>query len=165
MIRRFESVTTMPRRKRVYEKHFKPDPRYSNLLVGKFINNILKNGKRTAAEKIVYDAFDIIHERTKKGGLNVFEQSIKNVSPLVELKSRRIGGANYQIPIPVIGERRSTLAVRWIRNAVWAKKGKGMAEKLADELIDASNKTGAAMKKREDTHRMAEANKAFAHFA
>lgn len=135
------------------------------MLVGKFINNILKEGKRTVAEKIIYDSFEIIHARTKKGGLNVFEQAIKNVSPLMELKSRRIGGANYQIPIAVVGERRSTLAIRWIRNAAWAKKGKSMAEKMADELIDASNKTGAAMKKREDTHRMAEANKAFAHFA
>lgn len=155
----------MARRKRIYEKHVKPDPKYSNILVGKFINNILKDGKRNIAEKIIYDAFEIIHERTKKGGLNVFEQAIKNVSPLVELKSRRIGGANYQIPIAVIGERRSTLAIRWIRSAVWTKKGKRMAEKLADELIDASNKTGTAMKKREDTHRMADANKAFAHFA
>ena len=112
-----------------------------------------------------YDAFDIIHEQTKKGGLNVFEQAIKNVSPLVELKSKRVGGANYQVPVPVAGERRTTLAFRWIKAAINTKKGKRMAEKLALELIDASNKTGAAMKKREDVHRMAEANKAFAHFA
>ena len=155
----------MSRRKRVFEKRVKPDPKYGNLLVGKFINNIIKNGKRTTAERIVFEAFEIIHERTKKGGLNVFEQAIKNVSPLVELKSRRVGGANYQIPVAVIGERRSTLAIRWIKAAVNTKKGKKMAEKLADELVDASNKIGAAMKKREDTHRMAEANKAFAHFA
>ena len=109
--------------------------------------------------------FDVIHERTKKGGLNVFEQAIKNISPLLELKSKRIGGANYQVPIQVSGERRQTLAIRWILVAVRSKKGKRMAEKLADELIDASNKIGSAMKKREDTHRMAEANKAFAHFA
>lgn len=155
----------MPRRKRIYKKNTKPDPKYDNLLVGKFMANIMKQGKRTIAEKIMYDAFDIIHERTKKGGLNVFEQAIKNVSPLVELKSRRVGGANYQVPMPVAGERRVTLAIRWIKNAVKAKKGKRMAEKLADELIDGSNKTGGAMKKREDVHRMAEANKAFAHFA
>jgi small subunit ribosomal protein S7 len=117
------------------------------------------------AEKVIYDFFDVIHERTKKGGLNVFEQAIKNVSPLLELKSKRIGGANYQVPIQVSGERRQTLAVRWILAAVRARKGKRMAEKLADELIDASNKIGSAMKKRDDTHRMAEANKAFAHFA
>ena len=155
----------MPRRKRIFIKQTKPDPKYSNVLVGKFMTNIMKDGKRTIAEKIVYDAFDIIHERTKKGGLNIFEQAIKNVSPLVELKSRRVGGANYQVPVPVAGERRTTLAIRWIKNAVNAKKGKKMAEKLADELIDASNKTGVAMKKREDVHRMADANKAFAHFA
>jgi small subunit ribosomal protein S7 len=117
------------------------------------------------AEKIIHDTFNIIHERTKKGGLNIFEQAIKNVSPLVELKSRRIGGANYQVPVQVTGDRRATLAMRWILSAVRGRKGKKMAEKLADEFLDASQKQGAAMKKREDTHRMAEANKAFAHFA
>src|SRR3989339_768725 len=138
----------MPRRKRVYKKTAKVDPKYGNLLVGKFIGNIMLEGKRSTAEKIVYDAFDAIHARTKKGGLNVFEQAIKNVSPLVELKSRRV-----------------TLAIRWIKKAMNTKKGKKTAEKLADELIDASNKTGVAIKKREDVHRMADANKAFAHFA
>lgn len=155
----------MPRRKRQYRKNAKTDPKYNNLLVGKFINNLMQCGKRSIAEKIVYDAFNIIHSQTKRGGLNIFEQAVKNVSPLVELKSRRIGGANYQVPVPVIGERRSTLAIRWIKAATAAKKGKKMAQKLAEELIDASNKTGASMKKREDVHRMAEANKAFAHFA
>lgn len=155
----------MPRRKRVYKKHLKSDPKYNNLLVGKFTNYLMEDGKRTIAEKIVYDAFSIIHAETKKGGLNIFEQAIKNVSPLVELKSRRVGGANYQVPVSVIGERRSTLAIRWIKKAATSKKGKKMALKLAEELIDASNKTGVAMKKREDVHRMAEANKAFAHFA
>ena len=155
----------MARRKRVYQKNDKPDPKYGNVLVGKFVMSIMKDGKKNIAEKIMYDAFDIIHERTKKGGLNVFEQSIKNVSPLIELKSRRVGGANYQVPIPVAGDRRAALAIRWIKEAVSKKKGKKMAEKLADELIDAANKTGAAMKKREDVHKMAEANKAFAHFA
>lgn len=144
---------------------WKPDPKYNNLLVGRFVGQIMWEGKKSIAEKIVYDAFDIIHERTNKGGLNIFEQAIKNVSPLLELKSRRIGGANYQVPIPVSGERRQTLAIRWIREVCRKRKGKKMAEKLADELMDASNKTGAAMKKREDTHRMAEANRAFAHFA
>lgn len=155
----------MARRKRIFKKHVKPDSRYDNLLVGKFINSILREGKRTTAERIVYESFDIIHEKTKKGGLNIFEQALKNVAPLVELKSRRVGGANYQVPIPVLGERRTTLAIRWIKNAINTKKGKKMAEKLADELIEASNKTGGAMKKREDVHRMADANKAFAHFA
>lgn len=155
----------MPRRKRIYVKQTKPDPKYGNMLVGKFIANIMKEGKKSIAEKIIYDAFEIIHEKTKKGGLNVFEQAIKNVSPLVELKSRRVGGANYQVPVPVAGERRATLAIRWIKAAIKGKKGSRMAEKLAAELIEASNKTGAAMKKREDVHRMADANKAFAHFA
>ena len=155
----------MARRKRIYQKNTKPDSKYSNILVGKFIMTIIKNGKKNIAEKIMYDSFDIIHERTKKGGLNIFEQAIKNISPLIELKSRRVGGANYQVPIPVAGERRAALAIRWIREAASKKKGKRMAEKLADEFIDASNKTGAAMKKREDVHKMAEANKAFAHFA
>lgn len=155
----------MARRKRTFEKKWKADSRYGNILVGRFIGYVMKNGKRNSAEKIIYDCFDVIHERTKKGGLNVFEQTIKNISPLLELKSKRIGGANYQVPIQVSGERRQTLAIRWILTAVRARKGKRMAEKLADELIDASNKVGSAMKKRDDTHRMAEANKAFAHFA
>ncbi|MDP1834202.1 MAG: 30S ribosomal protein S7 [Candidatus Moranbacteria bacterium] len=155
----------MPRRKRIFKKNIKPDAKFGNLLIGKFVGYIMKEGKRTTSERIMYDSFDIIHERTKKGGLNTFEQAIKNVSPLVELKSRRVGGANYQVPVPVSGERRTTLAMRWINKAASSKKGKAMAEKLADEFIDASNKTGAAMKKRDDVHRMADANKAFAHFA
>lgn len=155
----------MPRRKRVFDKHINPDPKYDNVLVGKFVGNIMQRGKKSVAEKIIYDAFDIIHEKTKKGGLNVFEQAIKNISPLMELKSKRVGGANYQVPVPVSGERRVTLALRWLKKATQDKKGKKMAERLALELIDASNKTGVAMKKREDVHRMAEANKAFAHFA
>lgn len=155
----------MPRRQRQFKKQWKEDSRFGNPLVGHFIGMIMWNGKKSVAENIIYDAFDIIHERTKKGGLNVFEQAIKNVSPLLELKSRRVGGANYQVPMPVSGERRQTLAMRWICEVCRKKKGKAMAEKLADELLEASNKTGAAMKKREDVHRMAEANKAFAHFA
>jgi small subunit ribosomal protein S7 len=155
----------MARRKRIYKKQWKPDSKYGNILVGRLIGNVMKDGKRSIAEKIIYDCFDIIHEKTKKGGLNIFEQAIKNVSPLLELKSRRIGGANYQVPIQVSGERRQTLAIRWILAAVHGRKGKKMAEKLADELIDASNKVGSSIKKRDDVHRMAEANKAFAHFA
>ncbi len=155
----------MARRKRIFVKKWQADSRYGNLLVGRFIGQLMRDGKRSIAEKVIYDAFDVIHQRTKKGGLNVFEQAIKNVSPLLELKSKRVGGANYQVPIQVNGERRQTLAIRWIMAACKSKKGKRMAEKLADELIDASNKTGSAMKKREDVHRMADANKAFAHFA
>jgi small subunit ribosomal protein S7 len=155
----------MPRRKRKFKKSWRPDPQYSNLLVGRFVGQIILDGKRSTAERLVYDAFDIIHEKTGKGGLNVFEQAIKNVSPLVALKSRRVGGANYQVPIPVVGERRQTLAMRWIREACRKAKGRSFSEKLATELMAAAEKEGAAMKKREETHRMAEANKAFAHFA
>ena len=155
----------MSRRKRTYTKQWKEDSKHESLLVGRFVGCLMNDGKRSTAEQIVYDAFDAIHNRTKKGGLNVFEQAIKNVSPILELKSRRVGGANYQVPVPVSGDRRQTLAIRWIIEACRKKKGKPMAEKLADELIDAAEKTGTAMKKREDVHRMAEANKAFAHFA
>lgn len=155
----------MPRRKRNFKREWIGDSQYDNPLVGHFVGMIMWNGKKNIAENIIYDAFDIIQERTKKAGLNVFEQAIKNVAPLLQLKSRRVGGANYQVPVPVSGERRQVLAMRWVRDACRGKKGKRMAERLADELIDASNKTGSAMKKREDTHRMAEANKAFAHFA
>lgn len=155
----------MPRKKRIYKKHWKADPKYNSLLVGRFIGHLMDRGKRSTAQQVIYDAFDAIHERTKKGGLNIFEQAIKNVSPLMELKGRRIGGANYQVPVPVLGDRRTTLAMRWIKNATQSRKGKCMAEKLADELLDASQKKGTAIKKREDTHRMAEANRAFAHFA
>ncbi len=155
----------MSRKNKVYKKNWSADSVYNSLLVGRFVGHILVRGKRTIAEKIVYDAFDEIHNRTNRGGLNVFEQAIKNVSPLMELKGRRIGGANYQVPVPVIGVKRTTLAMRWIKDSIKNKKGKKMAIRLADELIDAADKKGAAMKKREDTHRMAEANKAFAHFA
>ncbi|QQS61654.1 MAG: 30S ribosomal protein S7 [Candidatus Moraniibacteriota bacterium] len=155
----------MARRKRIYIKQWKEDPQYENILVGRFIGCLLNDGKRSTAERVMYKAFDIIHDRTKKGGLNVFEQAIKNIAPLLELKSRRVGGANYQVPVPVTGDRRQTLAIRWIISACRKRKGKAMSEKLADEFIDASEKTGAAMKKRDEVHRMAEANKAFAHFA
>lgn len=155
----------MARKKKVYKKHWRPDVKYNSLIVGRFVGYLMLDGKRTTAEKVIYDAFDIIHEKTKKGGLNVFEQAIKNVSPLMELKGRRVGGANYQVPIPVVGDRRVTLAMRWILAAAKARSGKAMAGRLADELLDATEKKGAAIKKREDTHRMAEANKAFAHFA
>lgn len=155
----------MPRKKQVFRKSWAPDPQYNSLIVGRFINLILQEGKKSIARNIVYGAFDVIHEKTKRGGLNVFEQAIKNVSPLMELKGRRIGGANYQVPVPVLGERRITLAMRWIKNAAFSRKGVPMKERLADELIEAAQKKGNAMKKREEIHRMAEANKAFAHFA
>ena len=159
----------MPRRKRTFKKQWKEDLKYGNMLVGRFVGHLMLDGKRSTAEHIVYRSFDLIHERTKKGGLNVFEQAIKNIAPAVALKSRRVGGANYQVPVPVIGDRRQTLAMTWIiegcRRDYWKVREPTMAERLADEFIAAAvKKEGVAMKKREETHRMAEANKAFAHF-
>ena len=142
-----------------------PDPIYDSVNVAKFINRVMQRGKKSVARKIVYNAFDIVKEKTKKDALEVFETALGNVGPVLEVKSKRVGGATYQVPREVKGERRFTLAVRWLLQAAKAKKGKPMKEKLAMELIDAFNNTGAAIKKRENTHRMAEANRAFAHFA
>lgn len=155
----------MPRKKQIFKKSWAPDPKLNSILVGRFVNLIMQRGKKSTAQRIIYDSLDIVYQKTKRGGLNVFEQAIKNVSPLMELKGRRIGGASYQVPVPVLGDRRTTLAMRWIKNASVSKKGMPMAQRLAEELLDASQKKGGAMKKREETHRMAEANKAFAHFA
>jgi len=154
------------RRKKKIKKTISPDPRYDNILVAKFINQLMKQGKKSVAQRVLYRAFEILAKQDKKKEpLEMFDQAVKNVSPLVEVKSRRIGGAHYQVPREVRGERRTTLAIRWLIQATKAKKGKPMAEKLAAELLDASKNTGTAVKKKEDTHRMAEANKAFAHFA
>ncbi|MEK7139094.1 MAG: 30S ribosomal protein S7 [Patescibacteria group bacterium] len=142
-----------------------PDPRYQNLTVAKFVNYIMKDGKKTVAQKIVYGAFDIIAEKTKKSPIEVFETAVRNVTPLLEIRSRRVGGANYQIPYPVRGNRKHMLAFNWLVVAAKGRKGMPMGNRLALELIDAFNKEGAAIKKRDDVHRMAEANKAFAHFA
>lgn len=141
-----------------------PDIKYHSVNIGKLINKIMTRGKKSTAQKIVYGCFEIIKEKTKKDPLEVFDGAIKNVSPDVEVKSRRVGGGNYQVPVPVSGDRRLTLAYRWIINAAKTRKGAPMAEKLADELIAAYNKEGAAIKKRMDTYKMAEANRAFAHF-
>jgi len=142
-----------------------PDPKYSNPAIAKFINYIMKEGKKTIAQRIVYKSFDIIAEKTKKDPVEIFNLAIKNASPFLELKSVRIGGANYQVPMEVRGEKKFTLAVNWIIEAARARDGRPMAERLAVELIDASNNTGTAIKKKLDTHKMAEANRAFAHFA
>ncbi|MBU2635035.1 30S ribosomal protein S7 [Patescibacteria group bacterium] len=142
-----------------------PDPVYSNITIARFINQIMRRGKKTIARKIVYNAFDIIKEKTKKEPLEVFELALRNVSPLLEVKSKRVGGATYQVPVEVKGERKMALAMRWIILGAKSKKGKPMREKLAAELMDAANNTGWAIKKKSDTHRMAEANRAFAHFA
>lgn len=152
--------------RRVYKKHkIAPDRVYNDVVISQFINKVMEKGKKTIAQKIVYGAFDIIREKTKKEPLEVFRLAIENASPLLEVKAKRIGGATYQVPIEVRGERRLALAIRWILLGARSKKGKPMAERLSQELIDASNNEGLALKKKNDTHRMAEANKAFAHFA
>jgi len=153
-------------RQRKKKKHIiPPDPVYGDVTVAKFINQVMRRGKKTIARKIVYKSLDIIKEKTKKDPLEVFEQALKNAAPFLEVKPKRIGGATYQVPREVKRERRLTLAMRWIIQASKSKKGKAMKEKLAEELIGAANNTGWAVKKKEDTHRMAEANRAFAHFA
>lgn len=152
-------------RKKEGKKIIKPDPIYSNIIVAKFINQVMRRGKKMLARRIVYQAFDIMKEKTKKDPLEIFDQALKNASPLLEVKSKRIGGATYQVPREVKGERRLTLAMRWIIQAAKSRKGKTMNKKLAEEMIEAAQNTGWAVKKKENTHRMAEANRAFAHFA
>lgn len=142
-----------------------PDPVYNSTSISKFINYLMLNGKKSVAQHIFYGAMKTIESKTGEPGLDVFDKAMKNVSPLVEVKARRIGGANYQVPIEVRGERRFNLASRWIIGAARSHKGKTMAEKLGLEIIDASNEQGDAIKKKQDVHRMAEANRAFAHFA
>jgi len=151
--------------RRAYKKHkIAPDRIYNNVEVSMFINKIMVSGKKTIAQKVVYGAFDLIKEQTKKEPLDVFKQAIENASPLIEVKPKRIGGATYQVPMEVRGERRLALAFRWLIDGARGKKGKSMAERLAQELIDCTNNQGLAIKKKTDMHRMAEANKAFAHF-
>ncbi|OGZ35316.1 MAG: 30S ribosomal protein S7 [Candidatus Portnoybacteria bacterium RIFCSPLOWO2_01_FULL_43_11] len=153
------------RRKRKIKRQIQSDPKYNNTLVAKFINHIMKEGKKSTAQRVVYGAFENIEKQIKKDPLEIFDQAVKNASPILEVKSRRIGGAHYQVPREVRGERRIALAFRWIIQAAKSKKGKPMSIKLAAELIEASQNQGAAIKKKQDTHRMAEANRAFAHFA
>lgn len=156
----------MPRKARAYKKHkIDPDPRYNNVKVAKFINQIMERGKKSVAQKIVYQAFDQIKEEMDTEPRQIFDRALKNVTPALEVKSRRIGGGNYQIPMEVVEPRKTTLAMRWLLAAARAKKGKPMYQKLAEEIISAYNNEGAAIKKKEDTHRMAEANRAFAHYA
>lgn len=157
----------MPRKKRVYKnrRYLKPDPKFGNLALSKFINHIMRKGKKSVAQRIVYEALEIISGQTKDDPLAVFDVAIRNVAPALEVKGRRVGGANYQIAQEVRGERRETLAMRWLREAAQSRSGKSMAEKLAAELIEAAKKEGGAMKKRADVHRMAESNRAFSHFS
>jgi small subunit ribosomal protein S7 len=154
----------MPRRYRPPRRKVEPDFKYNSELVARFINRLMQGGKKSLATRIMYDAFDIIEERTHQDPLEVFRQAVENATPALEVRPRRVGGATYQIPIEVRPERRTSLAIRWLVQTAQSRKGRPMAEKLADELIDASRDTGATVKKKEDTHRMAEANRAFAHY-
>jgi small subunit ribosomal protein S7 len=141
-----------------------PDPRFNNATVAKFINNVMERGKKSLASGIVYDAFDAVEERTKRPAIEVFEEALKNATPLVEVKPRRVGGATYQIPVEIGASRRTALAMRWMIENARKRSGRDMAQRLAGEIMDAARNEGATVKKREETHRMAEANQAFAHF-
>ena len=152
------------RRRRAQKRTINVDPKYKNYLVAKLINIVMRKGKKSLAENIVYSAFDIIKDKVGKNPLEVFKQAIENSRPLVETKSRRVGGATYQVPIEVNPERGSSLALRWVMTYAYERKGEPMKAKLAKEIIDAYNKTGTTIKKREDVHKMAEANKAFSHY-
>ena len=154
----------MPRKRKVVKREIMPDPKFNSVLVSKFINCIMRRGKKGVAENIFYDSIDIVQKKTKKGGMEIFKKAVDNVQPLIEVKSRRVGGATYQVPVEVRPKRKAALAIRWLIGYAKSRHGKSMIEKLAAEIIDASNNVGGAIKKKEDTHKMAEANKAFAHF-
>ncbi|NLJ72234.1 MAG: 30S ribosomal protein S7 [Syntrophomonadaceae bacterium] len=154
----------MPRKGPVPKRDVLPDPIYNSKVITKLINQIMWDGKKSVAEGICYDAFDIIEKKTNKDPMEVFEEAMKNITPIVEVKARRVGGANYQVPVEVRPERRQTLAIRWLISYARKRGEKTMSERLAGELMDAANSTGGSVKKREDTHKMAEANKAFAHY-
>ena len=154
----------MPRRREVPKRKIQPDPKYGDRVVGRFMHVIMRDGKKSTAEGILYGAFDYIEEKTRNDPLAMFRRALENVRPRIEVKSRRVGGATYQVPIEVRPERATSLAMRWIIQYCRARSGKSMKEKLANELIDAANERGESVKRREDTHRMADANKAFAHY-
>ena len=154
----------MPRKGNIPKRDVLPDPVYGSVTVAKLINSIMLDGKKGVAQSIVYDAFDMIEKQTGNAPLEVFEKAINNIMPVLEVKARRVGGANYQVPVEVSDERRLTLGLRWIVNYARLRNEKTMEQRLAAEIIDASNGTGASVKKREDTHKMAEANKAYAHY-
>ena len=154
----------MPRRREVPKREILPDPKFHDEQVSKFINMIMRNGKKSIAEKIMYNALDTVADKTKQDSVELMEKALENVRPVVEVKSRRVGGATYQVPVEVRPTRRNTLAMRWLIDAAKKRGEKTMASKLAGELLDASENKGSAVKKREDTHKMAEANKAFSHF-
>lgn len=154
----------MPRKGPAKKREMGPDPVYGNRLLQRLINRVLTDGKKSIAEKIVYGALDVIEQKTKRKGIEVFEEALRNVMPVIEVRPRRVGGATYQVPVEVRPDRRISLALRWIVTNARKRAGHTMIEKLAGELIDAANNTGASIKKKEDSHRMAEANKAFAHY-
>jgi len=154
----------MPRRREVPKREILPDPKYHNKLVTKFMNGIMRKGKKSLAESILYGAFEVMERKAKENPLKLFEKAVENTKPLLEVRSRRVGGSTYQVPVEVRYERKTALAIRWLIGYAKQRPEKGMTNKLAGELIDAANMRGAAIKKREDTHRMAEANKAFAHY-
>jgi small subunit ribosomal protein S7 len=154
----------MPRRREVPERVIVPDAKYNSKLVSKFIKSIMRDGKKSIAESILYDAMDIIEKKTNEPALKIFEQALENVKPMIEVKSRRVGGSTYQVPTEIRPSRRTALGIRWIIDFARKRAEKGMVNKLSAELLDAANKRGASIKKKEDTHKMAEANKAFAHY-
>jgi len=154
----------MPRRRVVEKRKILPDPKFQDRIVAKFINNLMREGKKSTGEKIIYGAFAVVENRLKDDPLKVFKKALDNVKPVVEVKSRRVGGATYQVPVEVRQDRRTALAMRWLIEYASSRGEKTMVEKLAGEILDAANNRGNAVKKREDTHKMAEANKAFAHY-
>jgi small subunit ribosomal protein S7 len=154
----------MPRRREVPKREILPDPKFNSRLVAKFVNNLMRRGKKSLAERVLYGSFELIQQRSKQDPMDVFHKAMENVRPIIEVKSRRVGGATYQVPVEVRQERRDALAMRWIISYAKARSEKTITQKLAGELSDAAQNRGGSVKKREDTHRMAEANKAFAHY-
>lgn len=154
----------MSRRHSAEKREINPDPKFGDIVVSKFMNNVMEDGKKSVAESIVYGAFDLIESKTRQDPLAIFHQALENVAPQIEVRSRRVGGATYQVPVEVRTERRQALAIRWLLSATRGRNEKTMTERLSAELLDASNNRGNAVKKREDTHRMAEANRAFSHY-
>lgn len=154
----------MPRRDRPEKRQVVPDLKYGNIRVSMFVNRLMHDGKKSTAQRVLYDSFELIEERAKKPAIEVFEQAIQNVTPQIEVKPRRVGGSTYQVPTPVDSRRQLSLAMRWLLTAARSRGGRSMSEKLANELMDAATNQGAAVKRRDDTHRMAEANRAFSHF-
>ena len=154
----------MPRRRVIAKREVLPDPKFGNSTLAKFMNHVMISGKKSIAESIVYGALDIVEERTKRDPIEVFDEALENIAPMVEVKSRRVGGATYQVPVEVRTDRQQALAIRWLINAARARSETTMVDRLSGELLDAANQRGSAVKKREDTHRMADANKAFSHY-